>query len=639
MATRRLHSITPWPMGGSSAQHHPQNGVSSPSKQHHKRQATPAVVPHSRFVEGSMSDRVSAPPPPTFVDHAAAAAYERQFYEAGRERRDRLAHSYRPRPMSSAGHYQHEMLPPPLPQQPSRKGGFLAPLWDGVRERFHLTRSRSSGDIGQQGKRADDTAATVAAVASAPAGASPAGYPTREEVLESYKNLMASGFFDAHAIHGTRHPLKPAGGEDGANNAVAAPVRPLPPPVTVRQREMLAPKQGEMPPPKQPFMGHLSRQSKEALKFSAIPYSATRQPTLADLPSTIPPPRQPAMALSMVTPDDSSLQRGTKRGSDTHDMNVNNVNETGARKLVKKLRRSGSRVSSELTGTATSYPSITRGGATTSYPPITRGGIGLDMFKSRSSISSNAPSVASGISASTANSGTTDNSGIQRTSSKLTKSLTSKNFRRVIIPLPSINLTRRANRGHSPAPAPSAYSQTSRPVTPHPRDPTEPSPLAMNPVGPLHTVSKEDEGTHWYRCGREGDDIKMLDFPHSPPPVPVHRPQPSPERSPERPTTALAPPSFHYPQRVRAQRATAITIGSSGNGGNPNWMSVNRNSPLLDADRNAKRAPLLSSPVPKYKVFPSPQAGGDREDVVMLNRDSGVGQGVDENNSENVYRV
>lgn len=217
-----------------------------------------------------MSDRASAAPPPSFLGPGEIAAYERQFYDADRPRPLR--------PVSSAGHYTHherDHLPNPLAhsrsqqQQPppttTRKSGF----WDGMRERFFLGRSKSSSVSDQPVAAAIANPLLAPPPPPGPAG----GYPTRDQVLESYQTLVSSGFFESHAIHGTRHP---------------------PPPTMM----MMGP-----PPPPRPV--------------------STPHPMPVILPSP---------------------QRGTKRPTPAD----NDGAETGARKLVKKLRRSASRISVDL---------------------------------------------------------------------------------------------------------------------------------------------------------------------------------------------------------------------------------------------------------------------------------------------------
>ncbi|KAK0740185.1 hypothetical protein B0T18DRAFT_393061 [Schizothecium vesticola] len=185
------------------------------------------AVPNSRFVEGSMSDRASAAPPPSFLGPAEMAAYERQFYDADRPRPLR--------PVSSTGHYSHqerEHVQNPLAHSrsqqqppPPRKAGF----WDGMRERFFLTRSKSSSIVDHPG---GGVAAAIAnpliAPPPPPPGPPTGGYPTRDQVLANYQTLVSSGFFESHAIHGTRHPPPPS-----MMGPPPAPPRPVSTPVVL----------------------------------------------------------------------------------------------------------------------------------------------------------------------------------------------------------------------------------------------------------------------------------------------------------------------------------------------------------------------------------------------------------------------
>ncbi|KAK3315293.1 hypothetical protein B0H66DRAFT_340408 [Apodospora peruviana] len=355
--------------------------------------------PHSRFVEGSMNDRVSAAPPPNFLGPGEAAAYERQFYtgagldtitaspSGGGPYPPRSNNRYYPpsaqrqRPMSSSGPSpsqpvsQHQQQQQQQPQQlQPRKSKFFAPLWDGVREKFYLTRSRSVSSMGRAlGKEDRGSAATVAAMPVVARGSTDerqtaavdtTAYPTREEVMESYKSLVASGFFDAHAIKGTRHPLQQPG---------AAPSGDVPPPVPRHTHPPVAMKSFAQHQAAAAAASNSQKYPKPpgAQAFPSAPYGGAtkQQPTAAaNLPVGAPPApqtRPPPPPVSMRPPPPpqpegmDSPSRGTKRG-----MPTDNESETasstggtggggtggtgGARKLVKKLRRSASRISMDL---------------------------------------------------------------------------------------------------------------------------------------------------------------------------------------------------------------------------------------------------------------------------------------------------
>ncbi|KAH8888231.1 hypothetical protein GQ53DRAFT_251222 [Thozetella sp. PMI_491] len=337
--------------GGSGAPLSPQVSRNGPSQ--------------SRFLEGSMNDRVSAAPPPSFLGPEQMAAYERQFYMQPPIHHSldhgSSAGSGLRRPVSATG-------PSLAHGKKSSTSGFFAPLWDGVKEKLALYRSRSSSEIGtdtmpkedeRDRKRGPTLSAPVSTGPPLPPGeassqpSGPGFYPSREEVMESYKNLVASGFFNSHAIQGTRHPLPRAGTSHG--ETVPPPSRAAPPP----------PQHAPTKPFAQHMAGHQQRQQQQqtrrpsssvssksaALSFSSVPYSSTRPPTAAELPSSVPPPPREQERLVVPgtrpststgsTADGSNAPRGTKRGAplDT---------ETHARKLVKKLRKSASRLSADL---------------------------------------------------------------------------------------------------------------------------------------------------------------------------------------------------------------------------------------------------------------------------------------------------
>ncbi|KAL2149614.1 hypothetical protein VTH82DRAFT_8266 [Thermothelomyces myriococcoides] len=264
------------------------------------------------------------------------------------------------RPRSAAGGWYRSSISGPstsTAQQESQQGGagnggvvkktsFLGPLWDGVREKLHLNKSKSSGSIGRvvssvvgggperkvDREKAKERLLGREEKAGSPEQAQPsrmAGYPSREEVLESYKSLMASGFFEAHAIRGGRHPLRTG----GANTAAA----------TNETRS---------------FVEHMATSqnaaSSSAGKSFADHMAAVRQqrpPPALPLSSPVrssmgptPPLRDSSRGKSASL---SSPFRGTKRGAS---LELASDAELVTRKFVKKLRHSASRLSVDLTG-------------------------------------------------------------------------------------------------------------------------------------------------------------------------------------------------------------------------------------------------------------------------------------------------
>jgi hypothetical protein len=240
-----------------------------------------------------------------------------------------------------------------------KKTSFLAPLWDGVREKLHLSKSKSSGSIGKVvnsvvGERKIDrekereklmggeekVASPQAPTHAPPPAPSTVGYPSREEVLESYKNLVASGFFEAHAIRGGRHPLR-TGAVSGNGKSFAEHMsipEGMPSPTRKSFSEhMAAPVTA--PSPGRSFADHMAAQQKPTLPFSS--------PTRSMAPP--PPPRGSSQGKPATM---TSPQRGTKRGAS---MDLAGDAEMVTRKLVKKLRHSASRLSVELAGARDNY--------------------------------------------------------------------------------------------------------------------------------------------------------------------------------------------------------------------------------------------------------------------------------------------
>ncbi|KAH6656730.1 hypothetical protein BKA67DRAFT_166188 [Truncatella angustata] len=219
----------------------------------------------SRFQEGSMNDRASAAPPVQFLGPEEAAEFERQFYQthaAPDERnqqaakRNRSVSTRRDRPLSAqapvqnlphattarhaseeqeqATHKSEEAQSVPTQRRP----GFLGR----VREAIFGKPNASKPDLGRvqsemdkrtslqqpprhlhshhqarpipipiQGGGMHTKSHSEACVPQLPASFHSSGFnmndrPSREEIMASYNQLMATGFFKAHAIQSTRQP-------------------------------------------------------------------------------------------------------------------------------------------------------------------------------------------------------------------------------------------------------------------------------------------------------------------------------------------------------------------------------------------------------------------------------------------------
>ncbi|KAI5862324.1 hypothetical protein GGS23DRAFT_93203 [Durotheca rogersii] len=256
--------------------------------------------PTSRFVEGSMNDRVSAVPPPQFLGPEQLGEYERMFYTephatvdaaaaaavaaaaaaaASAAQRETRSKPRRDRPFSdpaqlqsggedsiannTTGLEQHTVAHKKSTSFFSRvrdalagwnssssRGGGIAAV---VTHRQQDSRKHSSlqEPLPRQQQSLPSMATTemlrpenlrntkshsemyevmpqLPNVGGAAAGGA-ANRPSRDEIMQSYNQLMASGFFQSHAIQSTRYA--PPGGRHSEGAVVPAAARsPVPPP-------------------------------------------------------------------------------------------------------------------------------------------------------------------------------------------------------------------------------------------------------------------------------------------------------------------------------------------------------------------------------------------------------------------------
>lgn len=337
----------------------------------------------SRFLEGSMNDRTSAMPPPNFLGPEEATIYEQQFYEKRASTTSQV----------SASSHQNQQQPPQQQQQQRRPGtaigevskrgstGFFAPLWDGMREKLSLTRSRSSNSImtagtaskiEDKGKENRISAPFPILQPQDPASAASSGkQPSREEILQNYQNLVASGFFSSHAIQSTRQPPP---GQHQQQRPHTASRNSAPANHSFAQRlaaqEMPAPDRAPPPPPahmsppKTATYSAFPPPTRPAPTPFAIPYAATKPASFE--PSSLPTPTSTRPSMDYDTMP--SPNRGTKRSHAAVELASAEPSETGARKLAKKLRKSASRVSVDLSLAKTrSRPSTATTATTTTH--------------------------------------------------------------------------------------------------------------------------------------------------------------------------------------------------------------------------------------------------------------------------------
>ncbi|TRX97403.1 hypothetical protein FHL15_001681 [Xylaria flabelliformis] len=216
--------------------------------------------PTSRFQEGSMNDRASAAPPAQFMGPEQLKNYENQFYT----KPPTMYEVRRPRPFSASGKLQGPTPPQHADsqdlqqqQQPQKHTvthkksmGFFGRVRDAL---FH----RGGGQNGQAAPKEQDvrrkhsslqepvqnsqmpppprpqflqhagrtqSEVNIAQIFADAPGGTTGDRPSREDVLASYNQLMASGFFQSHAIQSTRHAAPAAAAGLGGRQAPGLPV-------------------------------------------------------------------------------------------------------------------------------------------------------------------------------------------------------------------------------------------------------------------------------------------------------------------------------------------------------------------------------------------------------------------------------
>ncbi|OIW27539.1 hypothetical protein CONLIGDRAFT_645795 [Coniochaeta ligniaria NRRL 30616] len=526
-------------------------------------QSAAARAAHSRFVEGSMNDRVSNAPPPTFLGPEEMAAYERQFYADSNHSRSR--------PTSGSD------------QSFNRTSG--SKFWDGIRDKFTRTKSSSSITTLSSNKSRSSIRFSQHSQQNQVAPGAPnekenvsGYYPSREEVMENYRSLVDAGFFSSHAIQGTRHQPPPQRSGVTTDHPLPAPppppVRDAPPApfsqlVTQKQRKLQHQSQDQANPAT-PALSSI---------FASIPYSATQPSPTGDAPLTTyarPDPRPPISlpkkyrrqrptTYQAAPPPPTSPLRGTKRAvadmtggsvdretANASSNNTDNTAEAGARKLVKKLRKSASRISADLSlrpATSTGNGGVSnhpygssaaggstknvsaRGAATSSTsvdleprPPMSSAGRAMGVVRSLSSSFKRdggkpAAAVPSDHAATPVPLPTT-------TPNKLLKAKRSIS-RRVSLG--------RSRSGSTSSPIPPVPSHLPPPVPPHR---TQQAPVIVPFSDPEPTPRPSTTSAPAY----DGGDPMALD----PPPSPPTR-NPSLDVQPG----GLSVPSFHYPQRQK----------------------------------------------------------------------------------------
>ncbi|CAI6098606.1 unnamed protein product [Clonostachys chloroleuca] len=163
----------------------------------------PRPPSRSRFQEGSMNDRTSATPPVHFIGPDERAMLEKPL--------PALPFSMaqgKPRPVSYDPAIPLAAAPSPVPTPVITKRGskqFLGQMWDGVMGKLRMRKEAPVEDEAKR-RKSEEKKTTRKSKED--------DRPSREEIFESYNNLVASGFFAAHAIHADSRGTKRAADEE-----------------------------------------------------------------------------------------------------------------------------------------------------------------------------------------------------------------------------------------------------------------------------------------------------------------------------------------------------------------------------------------------------------------------------------------
>ncbi|KAI1811876.1 hypothetical protein GGS20DRAFT_560757 [Poronia punctata] len=348
------------------------------------RKGSGSRPPTSRFMEGSMNDRTSSAPPPHFMGPEQLAQYENQFYRDQQQqqhsdvRLDRpLSTPVMPRQNSDSQTIRHKKSSSFFGRVRNvlfnRGGGHQQQQQrepSPAKQQHEVRRKHSSlqEPIQQQNPRPDYLQAagrTQSEVNIAqmllptnPRGGAGAGAgadrPSREDIMASYNELVASGFFQSHAIQSTRHVA----------------------PGTAAARE---------PPASLPVIQGSPRPPVRVSSINALTASASAAAASSPMPSprisrdfTITSPTRPTLSYMPSAPDlhhNNSPRSSRKRGRDeitsaaltpepTSSSSYSSSSSSSAgyfaqplKRVAKKLRKMPS-LSTSATTTITTTPSI-----------------------------------------------------------------------------------------------------------------------------------------------------------------------------------------------------------------------------------------------------------------------------------------
>ncbi|KAG6010984.1 hypothetical protein E4U21_000011 [Claviceps maximensis] len=194
------------------------------------------LAQRGRFQEGSMNDRASAVPPMQFMDPSERAALEKPLcWERqtgryfGRRPQMELAVSMGGEATATAT----AMTIPTTTGAEDKRGskmGILGQMWEGMRGKLRIRRDDTSKSRGGDDHDHDHDEKRCSFQDGKDRGPRPGDEhrPSRDEVLASYHQLVASGFFASHAIQSTRFgPPRPK--TSHGHESAAPPQWPLTP--------------------------------------------------------------------------------------------------------------------------------------------------------------------------------------------------------------------------------------------------------------------------------------------------------------------------------------------------------------------------------------------------------------------------
>ncbi|KAK0387980.1 hypothetical protein NLU13_4224 [Sarocladium strictum] len=195
----------------------------------------PGPQSRSRFQEGSMNDRASAAPPVQFLEkeenvppssYYDDVEYQQQRYHIPRKPVRAQPHTATIRAVGDDEACDYISKPQAKEKTASKKSSrIFGQVWDGVFGMLSGKSGSSNGSSnGNSGRKKTPSMMSTASTATSTSARGrnskefkvdelrarlqqndPANRPSKEDVLQSYQELVASGFFSSHAIQSTRH--------------------------------------------------------------------------------------------------------------------------------------------------------------------------------------------------------------------------------------------------------------------------------------------------------------------------------------------------------------------------------------------------------------------------------------------------